>query len=123
MRQGSLRYASENTAVFCLDPQILPCARILLAGDGFLRVSRRKGGDRQMAVYTIIRVYEVPADNQQQATDRMIEALALHVERDFHVKDVIREPGAKPGQGKPVVLKPPAGWLTLVARQLTGKTR
>jgi hypothetical protein len=76
-----------------------------------------------MAVYTIIRVYEVPADTQQQATDRMIEALALHVERDFHVKDVIREPGAKPGQGKPVVLKPPAGWLTLVARQLTGKTR
>ena len=30
-----------------------------------------------MAVYTIIRVYEVPADTQQQATDRMIEALAL----------------------------------------------
>jgi hypothetical protein len=76
-----------------------------------------------MAVYTIIRVYEVPADTQQQATDRMIEALALHVEQDFHVKDLIREPGAHPGQGKPVVLKPPAGWLTLVARQLTGKTR
>jgi hypothetical protein len=37
-----------------------------------------------MAVYTIIRVYEVPADTRQQATDRMIEALALHVERDFH---------------------------------------
>jgi hypothetical protein len=36
-----------------------------------------------MALYTIIRVYEVPADTQQQATDRMIEALALHVERDF----------------------------------------
>ena len=53
-----------------------------------------------MAVYTIIRVYEVPADNQQQATDRMLEALVLHVERDYHVKDVIRAPGAKPGQGK-----------------------
>ena len=25
MRQGSLRYAAENTAVFCLDPQILAC--------------------------------------------------------------------------------------------------
>jgi hypothetical protein len=50
-----------------------------------------------MALYTILRVYEVPADTQQQATDRMMEALALHVERDYHVKDVIRTPGAKPG--------------------------
>ena len=74
-----------------------------------------------MAVYTIIRVYEVPAENQQQATDRMIEALTLHVERDFHVKDVIRAPGATPGQGKQVDLKPPAGWLSLLARQLTGQ--
>jgi hypothetical protein len=74
-----------------------------------------------MAVYTIIRVYEVPAENQQQATDRMMEALAFHVERDFHVKDVIRAPGAKPGQGKQVDLKPPAGWLSLLARQLAGK--
>ena len=74
-----------------------------------------------MAVYTIIRIYEVPADSQQQATDRMMEALALHVERDFHTKDIIREPGAKPGQGKQVDLKPPPGWLSLIARQLTGK--
>jgi hypothetical protein len=49
-----------------------------------------------MAVYTIIRIYEVPADTRQQATDRMLEALVLHVERDFHVKDIIRDPGAKP---------------------------
>jgi hypothetical protein len=74
-----------------------------------------------MAVYTIIRVYEVPADTQQQATDRMTEALVLKVEHDFHVKDVIRDPGAKPGQGKKVDLKPPAGWLSLIVRQLTGQ--
>ena len=74
-----------------------------------------------MAVYTIIRIYEVPADTKQQATDRMMEALALHVERDFHVKDIIREPGAKPGQGTQVDLKPPPGWLSLIVRQLTGK--
>ena len=74
-----------------------------------------------MAVYTIIRVYEVPAENQQQATDRMMEALALHVERDFHKKDIIREPGAKPGQGTKVDLKPPAGWLSLVVQQLAGR--
>jgi hypothetical protein len=57
-----------------------------------------------MALFTIIRVYEVPAETKQQATDRMLEAIVLHVERDFHVKDIIREPGAKPGQGKPVSL-------------------
>ena len=74
-----------------------------------------------MALYTIIRVYEVPAENQQQATDRMLEALVLHVERDYHVKDIIRAPGSKPGQGKPVILKPPAGWLSLIVRQLSGK--
>ena len=74
-----------------------------------------------MALYTIIRVYEVPASNRIEATDRMMEALALHVERDFHVKDIIRDPGAKPGQGKPVSLLPPAGWMTLLKRQLTGK--
>ena len=74
-----------------------------------------------MAVYTIIRVYEVPAENQQQATDRMMEALALHVERDFHKKDIIREPGSQPGQGKQVDLKPPKGWLTMALRQLAGK--
>ena len=51
----------------------------------------------------------------------MMEALAFHVERDFHVKDIIRERDAKPGQGKTVELSPPAGWLTLVVRQLTGK--
>jgi hypothetical protein len=51
----------------------------------------------------------------------MLEALISHVERDFHVKDIIREPGATPGQGNKVQLVPPAGWLTLVVRQLTGK--
>jgi hypothetical protein len=65
-------------------------------------------------------VYEVPAENQIEATDRMLEALAFHVEKDFHVKDIIRKPGAKPGEGKPVSLIPPAGWLTLIVRQLTG---
>jgi hypothetical protein len=76
-----------------------------------------------MATYTIIRVYEVPAETEQQATDRMLEALVLHVERDFHVTDIVRqnvEKGAKPGKWNTVKLAPPAGWLTLIVRQLTG---
>ena len=66
-----------------------------------------------MALY--IRKYGVPAGNGLQVTNRMMEALAFHVEKDFHVKVTIREPEAKLGQGKP------AGWLTLIMRQLTGK--
>jgi len=76
-----------------------------------------------MALYTIIRVYEVPAQTQQQATDRMLESLVLHVEKDFHVKDIVREnvdKGEKPGKWQTVKLAPPAGWLTLVVRQLMG---
>jgi hypothetical protein len=47
----------------------------------------------------------------------MLEALMFHVESDFHVKDIIREPGTKPGQGRQVDLRP-AGWLTLLREQL-----
>jgi hypothetical protein len=86
------------------------------------RMRLRRGGDEHMAKYTFIRIYEVPADNQQQATDRMMEALVLGVEKDFHVKDIIRAPGAKPGEGKAVDLKPPAGWLTILKQQLSGKS-
>ncbi len=70
-----------------------------------------------MAIFTIIRVYEVPAETRQQATDRMLEALMFHVEKDFHVKDIIREPESKPGTGTPVDLRP-TGWLTLFREQL-----
>jgi hypothetical protein len=73
---------------------------------------------RRMAVYTIIRVYEIPADNRYQATDRMLESILLHVEGDFHVKDIIREPGAQPGQGRSVDLRPAQGWLELLRNQL-----
>lgn len=74
-----------------------------------------------MAQYTIIRVYKVPAENRIQATDRMMEALEFHTEKDYHANDYIREPGEKPGQGKSVKLEPPAGWWTLFLRQLFGK--
>lgn len=71
-----------------------------------------------MALYTIIRIYQVPADSSQQATDRMMEAIVLRVEKDYHVKDIIRDPGDKPGQGKAVDLRPPTGWLALIKEQL-----
>jgi hypothetical protein len=101
-----------------LDPQILNAFVFMLGDSPACRW--QKGGDRYMALYTIIRVYEVPAETKQQATERMLEALMFHVEKDFHVKDIIREPNEKPGQGKPVDLRP-TGWLTLMIRQITGK--
>jgi hypothetical protein len=75
-----------------------------------------------MAKYTIIRVYEVPAETRIEASDRMLEAILLHTEKDYHVKDLLRDPGAKPGQGTTVILKPPTGWLALLLQQLTGKS-
>ena len=62
-----------------------------------LETAAVSGGEEVIvvAVYTIIRVYEMPGDSLQEATERMSEALVLHVERDFHVKDIVRAPGAK----------------------------
>ena len=36
-----------------------------------------------MAVFTIMCIYEIPADNRIEATDRMLEALELHTEEDY----------------------------------------
>jgi hypothetical protein len=70
-----------------------------------------------IAIYTIIRVYEVPASSRIEATERMLEALQFHTEADLHVKDYIREPGEPSGKGRPVDLRP-TGWLTLIKEQL-----
>jgi hypothetical protein len=100
---------SHLTRKFCKQSVEMP--------EDSLSVAGRKEVRELMAIYTIIRVYEVPADTKQQATERMLEALMFHVERNFHVKDIIREPGTKPGQGRQVDLRP-AGWLTLIREQL-----
>lgn len=68
--------------------------------------------------YTIIRVYRVPADTQQQATDRFIEARELGVEQDFHfhVRDLVKAPA-----GMFERLPRPRSWWELVKRQLLGR--
>jgi hypothetical protein len=65
-------------------------------------------------------VYQVPAGNRLEATDRMLEALTLGVEDDFHVKDVLRESDGTPGSGVRISLKPPKGWGSLLLDQLLG---
>ena len=84
-----------------------------------ISLSCRIGGEEYTAIYTIIRVYEAP-ENRIEATERMLEAIMLHTENDYHVQGVGCEPGAKPGQGRAVDLKPPTGWLRLIYHQLTG---
>jgi hypothetical protein len=78
-----------------------------------------------MAIYKIMRIYEVPAESQLEATNRMMEALVLHVERDFHVIDYVKTPEDADGKGHKIDLNPPKGWLSLLlqelAVQLTGR--
>ena len=76
-----------------------------------------------MAQWTIIRVYQVGAESQIEATDRMTEALVLGVEREYHVKDILRAPEAKAGTGIKVSLAPPRGFLALLREQLLGSSR
>ncbi len=78
-----------------------------------------------MATYRIIRIYDVPADSQIQATDRMMEAILLHVERDYHVMDYVKTPDDTKGKGRPIDLTPAKGWLKILmgelVTQITGR--
>jgi hypothetical protein len=74
-----------------------------------------------MALYTIIHIYEVPAENQYQATDELMAARGSQQEKNFLVKVIVRKSGAKPGQGNAIDGRPPVSWKTLFKRQLTGK--
>ena len=74
-----------------------------------------------MARYRIVRIYEVPADNRYQATDRMMEAIVLRTEKDYHVKDVIRL-CEKDSTLSEVQLRGPTGWWTILISQLFGRS-
>jgi hypothetical protein len=76
-----------------------------------------------MATYRIMRIYEVPAENQIEATDRMMEALLLHVERDYHVIDYVKAPEDADGKGRKVSLEPPKGFLSLLIEQVLGTSK
>jgi hypothetical protein len=74
-----------------------------------------------MAIYKIMRIYEVPAESQVEATNRMMEALVLHVERDYHVTDYVKSPEDANGKGRKIDLTPPKGWLSLLRQELTAQ--
>src|SRR4051794_32952352 len=74
-----------------------------------------------MPIYKIMRIYDVPGDNQIQATNRMMEALVLHVERDYHVTDYVKGPEDADGKGHRISLDPPRGWLALLLQELAAQ--
>ena len=74
-----------------------------------------------MAIYKIMRIYEVPAESQTEATERMMEALVLHVERDFHVIDYVKAPEDADGKGRKIDLNPPKGWLSMLLQELAAQ--
>jgi hypothetical protein len=80
---------------------------------------QKEGGEKPMPLFTIIRVYEVPAENRYEATDELAEAIELGQEKVYHVKDVVRAPNEK--WGKVIAKKPTTTWGTIFKRQLTGK--
>jgi hypothetical protein len=75
-----------------------------------------------MPIYKIMRIYEVPAENQAEATDRMMEALALRVEGDYHVTDYVRGPQDAAGKGRRISLNSPKGWMAAFLDQLVGRS-
>jgi hypothetical protein len=75
-----------------------------------------------MPKYKIARVYEVPAADRIEATDRLMEAFAFGDEKVYHVYDVIR-PSDDPSKSEPVRLEPPAGWMKLLREQLAGSKK
>jgi hypothetical protein len=75
-----------------------------------------------MTWYRIYRVYEVPGRNRIEATERMMEAIALGVERDYHVNDLVRVVGDPPNKSDKVSLDPPKGWLAAFLDQLLGRS-
>lgn len=75
-----------------------------------------------MAVFRIYRVYDVPGKTQYEATDHMMEAIALGVEKDFHVSDRIRPMDGPSKQAEKFSLEPPKGWGKLLLDQLLGRT-
>jgi hypothetical protein len=74
-----------------------------------------------MAIYKFIRIYEVQAGDRKQASERMMEALTLGVEKDFHVMDYIKSPEDQKGKGIKVNLVPPKGWMGTFLEQVCGR--
>jgi hypothetical protein len=66
-------------------------------------------------------VYEIPARNELEASETMMEAIALDDERRYFLATYIKGPGDPKGKGRQIHLDPPKGWIKLLADQLFGR--
>jgi hypothetical protein len=69
-----------------------------------------------------MRIYDIPADDRIEATNRMLEALEFHTEKDYHVTDIVRNKDEMSAERhrKPVELPHSTKMVTIFKRQLTG---
>jgi hypothetical protein len=69
-----------------------------------------------------MRIYDIPADDRIEATNRMLEALEFHTEKDYHVTDIVRNKDEMSAERhwKLVELPHSTKMVTIFKRQLTG---
>jgi hypothetical protein len=105
MRQGSLRFAAENAAAFCLDPQILPASWEIRPED-----TKLPGGKevRRMKYFKITKTWAVKAETESEA----IKLVAADPETYLDAETVTRTEYKK--------RQPQTGWGNTIKDQLLG---
>jgi hypothetical protein len=61
-----------------------------------------------MPLFTIIHIFEIPARNQYEASDALMEGRGTKQEKLYLVKTIIREEGGKPEKRITINNRPPA---------------
>jgi hypothetical protein len=77
-----------------------------------------------MPLFTIMHIYEVPAQNQYEATDELMRAREGKYDKIYLQKVLVKDAEPKLPRDKVNVFadpKKPAKWGTIFKRQLTGK--
>jgi hypothetical protein len=79
-----------------------------------------------MPLFTIMHIFEVPANNQYEATDELMRARQHHFDKVYLKKVLVKDAEElKPFRHKVNVFAPkepkkPAKWGTIFRRQITG---
>jgi hypothetical protein len=66
-----------------------------------------------MAVYKIIRIYQLEATSVSQATKKLLDAVEAKKDEEYHVSDTVKESAEDTDKN--------AGWANNVKRQILGK--
>jgi hypothetical protein len=89
--------------------------------------------EKEMALFTIMHIFEVPAKTQYAATDELMTARKNHFDKVYLKKVIVREAELKLPRDKVNVFETkklleseprsrrPAKWGTIFKRQITGK--